>query len=330
MPGFCIGVDVGGTKIAAGVVDPAGTVQARRILSTHAGQPPGGVIEVIRQAVEAVTRQAGLNEADLAAVGVGFPGHTHGAQGRVLECSNLPDWDNYPLRDHLRALLGLPVILDNDCNCAAWGEYCLGAGRGSRYMGYVTFSTGFGAGIVLDGRLYAGATGTAGELGHTVVDPDGPACGCGRRGCVMSYASGQAISRMVCERIRAGEPTLLHPSGAAVPTHVSGEAVADAAQQGDALAGEVLAIAGRYFGFGLVTLVQVLNPDRIVIGGGLTRIGPLLMDPCLEALRAHVHPAILQATQIVPSGLGADAGMLGAAALAWQDVRDRQAQDQRG
>jgi glucokinase len=326
MPRFCIGIDVGGTKIAAGVVDAAGTVLARHTSSTHAGRSPAVVIEAIRQSVQGVLQQAGLDDAAVAAVGVGFPGHTHGAQGRVLTCSNLPGWNDYPLRDHLQALLGLPVILDNDSNCGAWGEYCLGAGRGSRYMAYVTFSTGFGAGIVLDGRIYAGATGTAGEVGHTVVDTAGPECGCGKRGCAMAYASGLAISRMACERIRAGAPTRLHAPGAPLPTYVSGEAVADAAQQGDPLAREVLAVAGRYFGFGLVTLVQVLNPDRIVIGGGLAHIGPLLMEPCLDVLRAHVHPAIVQATQIVYSTLWQDAGMLGAAALAWQHVTDSEAQ----
>lgn len=320
MPALTIGADVGGTKIAAGIVDPAGVVLARRLSHAHAGQPPAVVIAAIQELVSDMLAQSGIASSDLAAVGVGFPGYTHGAMGRVLMSSNLPGWDNYPLRDRLRELLGLPVILDNDCNCAAWGEYRFGAGRGSRYMCYVTFSTGFGAGIVLDGKVYAGATGTAGEVGHTVVDPDGPLCSCGRRGCAMSYACGLAISRMACERVRAGEPTLLRDYCGPSPAHLSGEVVAQAAQQGDRVAREVLTTAGRYFGLGLVTVIQVLNPDRIVIGGGLARIGPLLMDPCLQALREYIHPVILEATRVVPSELWDDAGMIGAAALAWEQV----------
>ncbi len=317
MSGLTIGVDIGGTKIAAGVVDSAGQVLARQVSHAHAGQPPERVIAAVQDLVQRIAAQVGAGSADLKAVGVGFPGHTHGAVGRVLMSSNLPGWDDYPLRDRLQEMLKLPVVLDNDSNCAAWSEYRFGAGRGSRYMCYVTFSTGFGMGIILDGKIYAGATGTAGEIGHTVVDPDGPACSCGKQGCVMSYASGIAISRMACERVRSGRPTLLHTPGAPLPTHIGGEAVARAAQQGDPVAREVLAIAGRYFGLGLVTVVQVLNPDRIVIGGGLARIGSFLMDPCLQALRDYVHPVMLSATQVALAELGEDAGLVGAADLAW-------------
>ena len=136
----------------------------------------------------------------------------------------------------------------------------------------------------------------------------------------MSYACGLAISRMACERVRSGEPTLLRDDCDPSPTHLSGEVVAQAAQQGDRVAREVLAKAGRYFGLGLVTVIQVLNPDRLVIGGGLARLGPLLLDPCLETLREYIHPILLEATRIVPSELWEDAGLIGAAALAWEQV----------
>ncbi len=318
MPALTVGVDIGGTKIAAGVVDAEGRVLARHTSYAHAGQPPEAVIAATLEAVQAVRSQAGLEMGDLAAVGVGFPGYVHGAQGRVLVSSNLPAWDNHPLRDCLQERLGLPVVLDNDCNCAAWGEYRYGAGRGARSLCYATLSTGCGTGIVLDGKVYAGATGTAGEIGHTLVDPNGPPCTCGKRGCVMSYASGVAISRMACERVRRGEPTLLRGLCGPDPAHVTGEQVAEAARQGDAVAQEVLAVAGHYFGIGLANITLVLNPDRIVIGGGLARIGPLVLDPCLAALREHVHPAIIASTRIALSELWQDAGMLGAAALAWE------------
>jgi glucokinase len=268
MTAFAVGVDVGGTKIVVGIIDSTARVVARYSSKAHAGRPPQEVIEATVEAFNKAMAQVGLQADDVAGVGVGFAGHVHGAAGLVLTSSNLPAWDNHPLRDLLQERLQIPVILENDSNCAAWAEYRFGAGRGVRHMCYVTFSTGYGLGIVIDGKLYTGATGTAGEIGHTVADPNGPLCSCGKRGCVMSYACGMAISRMACERLRerlqSGEPTLLRDLCGPTPEHVSGEVVAEAAQQGDKVAREILAIAGRYFGIGLSTVVQVLNPERIV------------------------------------------------------------------
>jgi glucokinase len=273
------------------------------------------------EALERVLAQAGLRQEDIAGIGVGFAGHVHGQKGVVLTSSNLPAWDRYPLRDHLQEQVKIPVILENDSNCAAWAEYRFGAGRGSRYLCYVTFSTGYGLGIVIDGKLYTGATGTAGEIGHTVVDPDGPLCSCGKRGCVMSYACGIAISRMACERVRRGEPTLLRELSGSAPDHISGEVVAEAARRGDQVAQEILKIAGRYFGIGLSTVVQILNPDRIIIGGGLAKIGPPLMDSCLQALNENIHPVLVGSAEILYSELWEEAGVRGAAALVWERIR---------
>ncbi len=318
MPEWVVGVDVGGTKITAGVIDASAQVLSRSTVRSHAGRPPHEVVDAIVEATGAALGDAGLARSDVAGVGVGFAGHVNGAAGTVLTSSNLPAWDHHPLRDALQERLSTPVILENDANCAAWAEYRFGAGKGSRCLCYVTISTGFGSGIVIDGQLYAGATGTAGEIGHTVVDPDGPLCTCGKRGCVMSYASGLAISRMACERLAAGEATSLRDLCGDSPEHVSGEVVAQAAQQGDSLALEILTVTGRYFGIGLSTIIQVLNPDRIVVGGGLARMGSLLMAPALQALNGNIHPVLRDSAEIVPSALGDDAGMLGAAALVWE------------
>ena len=319
-PALAVGVDVGGTKIAAGVIDATGQVLSRCSVRSHSGRPPQEVVDAIVEASEAALAQAGLRIDEVAGIGVGCTGHVNGAEGRVLTSSNLPAWNNHPLRDLLQERLGAPVVLENDANCAAWAEYRFGAGKGSRYMCYVTFSTGYGLGVVIDGKLYAGATGTAGEIGHTVVDPAGPLCSCGKRGCVMSYACGMAISRQARERLLSGEPTLLRDLCSPAPEHISGEMVAKAARLGDKVAQEVLEIAGRYFGIGLSTIVQVLNPDRIVIGGGLARIGPLLMDPCLRALNENIHPVLIESAEIVFSALWEDAGMIGAGALVWEQV----------
>ncbi|MGE5602060.1 MAG: ROK family protein [Nitrososphaerales archaeon] len=330
MADHVVGVDIGGTKIAAAVVNRAGQMLSCRVSRGHAGRAPEEVIGATDDAVQEALACCELTVADIDGLGVGFAGHVWGERGIVLTSSNLPTWNHYPLRDYLQARIGAPVILENDSNCAAWGEYRFGAGRGSRYMCYVTFSTGFGLGIVLEGRLFSGATGTAGEIGHTVVDPDGPFCTCGKRGCVMSYACGMAISRMAWEYVQSGGPTLLHqfvhveaPEEMAPSYAISGEAVAQAAAAGDQAALEILGIAGRYFGIGLSTVVQVINPDRIVIGGGLAKIGPPLLDPCMAALNDNIHPVLVGSAEIVPSELRNDAGLLGAADLAWARGSER-------
>jgi glucokinase len=320
MSTLAVGIDIGGTKIAAGVIEPSARVIARYASKAHAGQPPDEVLAATVEAFHAVLTQASLQLGDIAGLGVGFGGHVNGSAGLVLTSSNLPAWDNHPLRDHLQARLGVPVILENDSNCAAWGEYCFGAGQGSRYLCYVTFSTGYGLGIVIDGKLYVGATGTAGELAHTVVQPDGPLCTCGQHGCLMAYASGLGISRMVRERLDSGEPSQLRELCGPTPDRVTGEVVVEAADRGDQMAQEVLTTAGRYFGIGLSSVVQMFNPDRIVIGGGLAHVEHWLMQPCFAALRENIHPVLHDSAEIVYSQLWEDAGIIGAAALVWERV----------
>jgi glucokinase len=320
MHAYAVGIDIGGTKLAAGLIDRQARLVARTITYTHAGCSPQGVIAAVIQVVDDLLAESGLSRQQIAGIGVGSSGHIDRQRGLVLTNSNLPDWDCYPLRDTLQQRLGLRVILDNDANCAAWAEYRLGAGRGSRHMCYLTFSTGCGMGIVIDGRLYRGATGTAGEIGHTVVNPDGPRCSCGKRGCLMSYACGMALDEMARDCLECGEETLLKELCGDCPEHVRAEQIADAARQGDVVALRLLETAGRYFGIGLSTVVQVLNPDTIVIGGGLAHIGPLLLDPCQRALDANIHPVLVGSAQIKLSQLWQDAGMLGAGLLVWDEL----------
>jgi glucokinase len=315
MKDLVIGIDIGGTKIASGLLDRQGNILARGISRSHAGCPPEEVIEAVIQTTTSMLASADVARDQVAGVGVGCAGHINCDCGVVLTNSNLPDWNLHPLKDTLQARLGLPVLLDNDANCAAWGEYRFGAGRGSRHMCYITFSTGCGMGIIIDGKLYRGATGTAGEIGHTVVNPEGPRCSCGKRGCLMSYACGLALDQMARDCLECGEDTLLREICGDCPDRVQAEKIAEAAKQGDAAALRLLTTAGRYFGIGLSTVVQVLNPDTIVIGGGLVHIGPLIMEPCLEALNVNIHPVLVDTARIVLSELWNDAGVVGAGAL---------------
>jgi glucokinase len=318
MEDLVIGIDIGGTKIAAGLLDQQGNFLARTISRSHAGCPPVQVVDAVVQIAKSLLPAAGVSADQVAGVGVGCAGHINCDCGVVLTNSNLPDWDRHPLRDTLQERLKLPVLLDNDANCAAWGEFRYGAGRGSRHMCYLTFSTGCGMGIIIDGRLYRGAIGTAGEIGHTVVNPEGPLCSCGKRGCLMSYACGMALDQMARDCLSCGEDTLLRSLCGDCPDHVQAEKIAEAARQGDPVALRLLNTAGTYFGIGLATVVQILNPDTIVIGGGLAHIGPLLLDPCIKALNENIHPVLVDSARIVLSELWDDAGVIGAGALVWE------------
>jgi glucokinase len=247
-------------------------------------------------------------------VGVGFPGTINLRRGSILICSNLPGWDHVPLRDILAERLGLPVVLDNDAHMCAVGEHRFGAGRGVRNMCYVCFSTGFGLGAIVDDRLVTGHTGSAGELSHVVVAPGGPPCTCGKRGCLMAFASGIGIARQVAERIATGEETILCDMLPCDGRRIAAEEVASAAAQGDRVAQEVLRTAGTYFGLGLAMLVQLFNPELIVFGGGLTHIGPLLMDEVVHSLYENVQPELRDTVRLAPSQLQEDIGIIGAAA----------------
>jgi glucokinase len=318
MKDLVIGVDIGGTKIAAGLLDRQGQFQARALSREHGCCTPDQVVDAVGQIVDSILTDTGITKAQIEGVGVGCAGHINYERGVVLANSNLPGWNQYPLMEKLKERLSLPVIVDNDANCAAWGEFCFGAGCGSRHMCYATFSTGFGMGMIIDRRLYRGATGTAGEIGHTIVDMDGPLCTCGKRGCIMSYACGLALDRMAHECLESGEDTLLQIKYGDCPPHIPAEDIAEAARQGDAVALRLIETAGRYFGIGLSTIVEVFNPDTIVIGGGLAHIGPLLLDPCIQTLNQNIQPVLVDSARIVLSELWNDGGVLGAGALIWE------------
>jgi glucokinase len=315
-----VGIDIGGTKIAAGLVDEDAAVHFRCESKGHAGRPPDVVIESADRVFHKVLAGANLEASSLAGVGVGFAGHTDAMRGLILTSSNLPAWDRVPLREILSKRFGVPVVLDNDCNAAALAEHRYGAGRGTQHMVYVVFSTGTGAGIIVNGELYRGHIGAAGELGHTVIDVDGRRCSCGKRGCLMSWACGMALTELAGERVRDGDDTLICEMADGDLGSINGEMVAEAARRGDRVACELIQLTGRYLGVGLSTIVQVLNPELIVVGGGLTQMGAMLMDPCLQSLRENVHPVLADSTRVSPSHFGVDAGLVGAAALVLSDL----------
>ncbi len=229
--------------------------------------------------------------------------------------ANLPGWGGMPLAERVQEIFGLPVCVDNDANAAAWGEKQFGAGQGVAHLICITIGTGIGGGVILDGQLYHGATGVAGEIGHLTVNPDGLPCNCGSFGCLEAYAAGPAIVVRAQKAVRTGAKTALIQMTDNRPEDITVPLIARAASEGDPLAWQVMQETGRYLGAGLAGLVNVLNPERIVIGGGVAQAGDSLLKPIERTVRARAMPAATEALQIVPAQLGEDAGVIGAAAL---------------
>ncbi|MFL7792345.1 MAG: ROK family protein [Anaerolineae bacterium] len=315
-----IGIDLGGTKISTALVNDAGTVIARDYRKTLAAEGPGAVIRRMLDAARGVMVEAGIETSQVAAVGICAPGPLDIAAGVVVSPPNLPGWDRVPLRQLIVDALNVPTFLEKDANAAAMGEHLFGAGRGTQHMIYVTVSTGIGSGLILDGKLYHGATSMAGEIGHTTIIPDGPRCGCGNYGCLEALASGTAIARQARERVAQGAPTLIADLAEGDPERITARLVAQAADQGDAAAQQIIAEAMTYLGIGMANLVNLFNPQVIIIGGGLANIGDSLFEPVWHVIEQRAFRAAAQAVRIVPAELGDDVGVLGAAAVALAQI----------
>ncbi|WP_324717289.1 ROK family protein [Carboxydochorda subterranea] len=330
MQTWVVGVDLGGTKIATGLVDDRGQVIERLEQLTRPEQGPQTVIERMTQSVGEVCRRAGVRPGAVEAVTVACPGPLDPASGVVIAAPNL-GWRHVDVVGPMQAALGVPVYLENDANAAAFGEWWVGAGRGTRHFIYVTVSTGIGGGIIIDGAIYGGAHWAAGEIGHTViVVENGPLCGCGRRGCLESVASGTGIARRAIEALEeagwregeAPEAADERPGARLVRlaagrfAEIDARKVAEAARQGDPLAKEVLDRTWLYLGAGLANLANLFDPDAIAIGGGVSRIGEAMMEPLRRELRTRAVPGPAEGTRLVPALLGPNAGVVGAAAVA--------------
>lgn len=311
------GIDLGGTKILSVAVGPDGRVLGEDLRPTEAAGGPDHVLGRMRDSLLAAVRAAGP-QPELAALGVAAPGPIDFERGVVVEVPNLPGWENLPVAARLSELLGCPAILENDANAAALGEFTAGAGKGTRNLVYLTVSTGIGGGLVLDGRLYRGSDGAAGELGHIPLVAGGPRCGCGAQGCLEALASGPAIARDAAELVAAGRAPIL--AELAAGRSVTAEMVHEAAQRGEAGARTVIEQAGRHLGAGLVAFTNIFNPDIIVIGGGAAKIGALLLDPALGHLYSAAMRPARDRVRVIPAALGDRAGALGVVALARERV----------
>jgi glucokinase len=313
-----LAVDLGGTKVVTAIVSRKGQVMAREYYPTLAAEGPGSVINRIHAAIDRLLWANGVSVSELHSISVACAGAIDMSQGLVTSSPNLPGWCAIPFRDIMREKYGVNTYLINDAKAAALGECSFGAGRGVNNLVYLTVSTGIGGGIIIDDKLYFGSSGSAGEVGHMTIDVNGPKCNCGNIGCWETLASGTAVAREARRRISGGERSSLTETVEGRIEDITAEKVGAAAQLGDSLALDIIGKAANYLGVGMVNLVNIFNPDVIIIGGGMAKVGDLLLNPAKQIVRERAFLVSAQAVRIVLAQLGDYAGVLGAAVFALQ------------
>lgn len=308
-----IGVDLGGTNLRTALLNSGGDILVKTKEATQVLQGWKNVIARIKDTISRQRDAANEHGLEVAAIGVGAPGIIQMERGVVVKSPNFPDWNNVPLKAELEKALQIPVFLENDANAAALGEQWRGAARGINTMLLLTLGTGVGGGIVLNNKIFHGADGMAGEIGHMTLVPDGRPCSCGNTGCLEMYASARGILQSYQEECGKGSTTGLFQD-------LTAERIYQAAQDGDPIAQRVMKDMGRMLGIGLASLINIFNPEMIVLAGGVKDAWELFIDAAREEIlkRAFTGPA--RRARIVPSLLGDDAGMTGAAALAFQKL----------
>ncbi len=326
---FLVGVDLGGTNIVVCAMSADGSRQhGLHSEPTRAHEGADAVIarmaRMVNETVETTMRETGVDRAAFEGVGIGAPGPLDRAAGVVLVAPNL-GWHNVPLRDRMTALTGLPAALDNDANCATYGEWWIGAAKGGRNVIGVTIGTGIGGGLILDGRPYHGSSDVAGEIGHTTIDQTGRRCGCGNYGCLEAYASGTAIAERAREALTLDGVSVLRDLVDGDISKITAATVYAAANQGDAIATDVVRDTARFLGTGLANLLNIFNPDVVVIAGGVTQAGDALFAPLRTEVRRRAFKFAVDACRIVPGTLPGTAGVVGAVAtfIAQRDAAAR-------
>lgn len=303
-----VGIDLGGTNLKLGLVSAEGELLRRHGTPTEAAEGPAHVLARMADAVRQLAEQAGLALQDVAAVGVGVPGPLDSEAGVIHFTPNLAGWINVPVRDTLQDALGRTVVVENDANAAAYGEFRVGAGRDVQSMFVLTLGTGVGGGIIQDGRLLRGASDTGAELGHVIVQYGGRLCGCGNRGCLEAYASATAV----VDRFRRDATV----SELARRDALEAKDVFEAAAGGDKAAARIVSETAEYLAVGITSVLHALNPEMVVLTGGMMGAGEVFLDEIRRHVRALAFPSAWEACDVRASTLGGDAGILGSALAA--------------
>ncbi len=318
-PRWIAGLDIGGTNIVVGLVPfQGGEPQGVRSISTRPERGGVDVVEraalAVREAVAEVLGPGGGREGDLAGIGIGSPGPLNRETGTVLETPNL-GWTDFPLRELVSRAVGLPATLDNDANCATYGEWWMGAGQGAEILVGLTLGTGIGGGLVIGGEIHHGASDAAGEFGHMTIDSTGRKCKCGNYGCLEAYASGPNIAARAIEGIEAGAESVLVDLVQGALGEITAATVYEALILGDGYASEVMTETAKFLGVGIANLINALNPDAVVIAGGVTRAGDHLFQPLRKEVRRRAFRSAVEACRILPAALPDTAGVIGAAGV---------------
>lgn len=308
MKKLVIGIDMGGTNVRLALVSSDGTVINSMRNKTSAQEGKDAIISRLSSASSELVAE-GRDLGNVVGVGIGAPGLI---ENGVVRCSpNLPGWKEVPLQKLLEEALSLPVVLENDANAVAYGEKSFGAGKGFASLICITLGTGVGGGVILDGKIWRGAFGMAGEIGHMVVEPEGLKCSCGNRGCLETYASATAIVRAANEAVSKGDASWDRDN-------LTAEVLEASARRGDKAAAALFSSAGRYLGIGIASLLHILNPELVIIGGGVSKAWDLFYPSMTEEIYKRCFREIVERTKILPATLGDSAGILGAARLAFE------------
>jgi len=313
-----VGVDLGGTTFTAGVVDRAGKLLAHASYDTPASDQEPVVLYAMASAAQGLLEQAAVKPQRLAAVGVGIPGPVDPEAGVIKQCPNLHELDGVAAVEILSEEVGVPAFIGNDAYCATLAELRYGAGREVENLVMLTLGTGIGGGIALDNKVRRGPRQIMGEVGHLILDPDGPKCGCGNHGCFEAIAGRDGIVNCAIRLLEHGHESILADKVGSDHGNLTPKLIAEAAQEGDEVARQVMAETGYYIGLALCDCIVLCDPDLIVIGGGIAAAGEVLFGPIRRTVRHRSHISGFDVSKIVPAQLGNDAGMYGAAALAWE------------
>lgn len=315
-----LGIDLGGTKILTSVINPEGEMLSRDHSVTPAKEGPDAVIQAIVASAERALQGASLAIDRVSAVGIGAPGLADTEAGLLFTSPNLPGWKDVPLRDVIQEKLKKKAFLINDGSAAALGEHYFGAARGVNHFIYITISTGIGGGIVVDGKVLSGFKGMAGEIGHMTITDEGPLCHCGNRGCWEALASGTALAKAAREQIEAGADTAILSFAEGKIDKVTAQTVQSAAEKGDPIANQLILKVAYYLGVGVANLINIFNPEMIVIGGGLSNMGERLFKPAHRVVEERAFNRTYRTVRFVKAALGRNSGVLGAAAFALDEM----------
>lgn len=311
-----IGIDVGGTNVKIALVDDNGKIIYSNSVPTYAKMGYEYTVNNIKQAIKDLMKETNTTPSDIEGIGFDFPGQVDCKTGVVKLAPNIPGWVNVPIAQMIEDEFHIPTRIDNDVRCAALGELKFGAGKGCENFICITVGTGIGSGIVINGKVVRGATNAAGELGHIKLQMNGgPICGCGDTGCLEAFASGPAIVAMAQDYIKGGKSTKFREMAAAEGGEITPYMVAKAAEEGDPVAKRIFEIVGEYIGIGLTSVINLLNPERVIIGGGVAESGELLLGPIRKTIKERAMVVAGNAVEIVPAQLGNSAGVIGASML---------------